>query len=429
MSQLRERYHFIHNVFASFFKDALDFFSTCIYDRFQYRVVGTYDKAVEYINKQCEYGRETDRPNLPALILNPSGEFLPADANAGGRQYWRYPNLAPTMIKRLFDAIYKDEHLEVNAGFLRVKDEIELIMLLNSFYEYCDLRMLFINMFGGMDRIIYPNFFSSFIILPDSFINYRYTNEYTGADYTVDWTTANASEYLVRTIAANEWVLPLNIKPQFALTSLSDGSQRYGGTDGLAEWKLLATVNYELELPNYLIIESDYLAEKAEVSITYGSVYSANNDYQPPDGRILYDFEWDFGLNYDTNSPDKLEPLTGDDATCSMTFVGDFLYQNRYFHTVTAAEAASCDTTNNIEISLPEQILDPKILIVNSKDGKLNYGDHYYITDNGWTLVIRTGDTHTQRWNMCPPVTQTTHWVCLEEGWVLELYVYKRLGA
>ena len=120
MSQLRERYHFIHNVFASFFKDALDFFSTCIYDRFQYRVVGTYDKAVEYINKQCEYGRETDRPNLLALILNPSGEFLPADANAGGRQYWRYPNLAPTMIKRLFDAIYKDEHLEVNAGFLRI---------------------------------------------------------------------------------------------------------------------------------------------------------------------------------------------------------------------------------------------------------------------------------------------------------------------
>ncbi len=429
MSQLRERYHFIHNVFANFFKDSLDYFSTCIYDRFEYRVVGTYDKGVEYIKKYCEYGRETDKPMLPAIILNPSGEFSPADANAGGRQLWRYPNLAPTMIKRLFDPIYKDQHLEINAGFLRIKGEIELIMLLNSFYEYCDLRMLFINMFGGMDRIIYPNFFSSFIILPDSFLNYEYTNEYTGVDYTIDWTTAGASQRLVKTIASNEWVLPLNIKPQYALSSLSDGSNRYGGADNIAEWKLSASINYELEIPNYLIIESDYLAEKAEIEITYGSTYSANNDYQPPDSRMLFDFSWDWGLNYDTNTPDKLGYMDPADATCETTYIGDYVYHNRYFHTVTAADAASCDTTNNIEITLPEQITYPKVLIINSGDGKLNYGDHYYLTDNGWTLVIRTGDTHTQTWNQCPPVSETTHWVCLEEGWVLEIYVYKKLGS
>lgn len=405
MSQLRERYHFIHNVFANFYKDMLDYFSTYLYPRFEYRVVGTYDKAVEYISKSCQYDREIDNPMLPALILNPSGEFAPADANAGGMQLWRYPNLAPTMIKRLFDPIYRDEHLIVHAGFIRIKGEIELIMLLNSFYEYCDLRMLHINMFGGLDRIIYPIFFSSFIILPDTFINYVYTNPYTGVTYPIDWSGANASNQLVRSTARNELVLPLNIKPQISLTGLSDASDRYGGVDNIAEWKLSSTINYEIEIPNYLIIESDYLAEHIDFEIRYGSVYSAYNDYQPPDTRMLYNFSWDWGLNFDTNS-ENLGYMDPDDTTCVTTYVGDFIWKTRYFHELTDSDVAD-DSTADLEITLPEQILYPKILIVNSRYGELKYGDHYYITNNGWTLVIRRD------------------YVTLEVGMILELYVYE----
>jgi hypothetical protein len=404
MSQLRERYHFIHNVFANFYNNMLEYFTTYLYPRFEYRVVGTYDKAVEYINKTCQYDRETDKPMLPALILNPSGEFGPADANAGGMQYWRYPNLAPTMIKRLFDPIYRDQHLIVHAGFIRIKGEIELIMLLNSFYEYCDLRMLHINMFGGLNRIIYPQFFSSFIILPESFVNYVYTNPYTGVTYPLDWSSANASDHLVRSTAKNELVLPLNVKPQISLIGLADASNRYGGADNIAEWKLSSTINYEIEIPNYLIIESDYLAEGVNLEFRYGSAFSAYNDYQPPVDRMLYNFRWDWGLNFDTNS-ENLGYMNPDDTTCITEFVGDFVWDTRYFHEISTAEAA--DSTSDLQITLPEQILYPKILIVNSKYGELNFGDHYYITDNGWTLVIRRDH------------------VTLETGMILELYVYK----
>ena len=83
--QTRWRYHFIHNVYAHFFNDMLEYFSTYLYPRFEYTVVGTYDKAVEYLEKCQQYARETDKPLLPALILNPSGEFDNADANSGGR--------------------------------------------------------------------------------------------------------------------------------------------------------------------------------------------------------------------------------------------------------------------------------------------------------------------------------------------------------
>jgi hypothetical protein len=371
-------------------------------------VIGTYDKAVEYIQKTCQYERETDMPMLPALILNPSGEFEPADANAGGAQYWRYPNLSPTLAKRLFKPIYKDQHVIVNASFIRIKGEIELIMLLNSFYEYCDIRMLFINMFGGMNRIIYPRFFSSFIILPESFSLYKYENEYTGVEYNLDWSTSGAEELLVRSTARNEMVLPLNIKPQLALQGLSDASNRYGGADGIAEWKLGATINYEIELPNYLIIETDYLAEKIDFEFRYGSAFSEYNDFQPPDNRILKNFSWDWGLNFNTNTPDKLDiPMDPSDTTCETVFVGDFIFNTRYFHEVVQADI---DTTGNLLITLPEQIIEPKILIVNSKEGEMAYGDHYRIINNGWTLEIRTTDT-----------------VKLEVGWFLELFVYKKL--
>jgi len=416
MSQSRERYHFIHNVFANFYKDMLDWFSTTIYPRFEYRVIGTYDKAVEYIQKQCQYNRETDMPMLPALILNPNGDFEPADANAGGAQYWRYPNLSPTLAKRLFRPIYRDTHVTMNASFIRIKGEIELIMLLNSFYEYCDVRMLFINMFGGMNRIIYPIFFSSFIILPDSFLAYQYKNDYTGTQYQLDWETAGAYDLLVRSTARDEVVVPLNIKPQISLQSLSDTSNRYGGSDNIAEWKLGATVNYEIEIPNYMVLETDYLAEKIDFEVRYGSSFSEYNDYRPPDNRMLSNFSWDWGLNFDTNTPDKLDIMyTAADATnAHWTYVGDFVYSERYFHEVTQAELDATDGTAYLYIDLTavQQITYPKILIVNSKEGEMAYGDHYEIINNGWTLMIKQNDT-----------------VFLEAGWFLELFIYKAVGT
>jgi len=431
MYELKENYRFIHNVLANFFHDTLDFFSTCFYDRFQYTVVGTYDKAVEYISKYCQYDQEIDKPILPALILNPSGEFLPADANAGGKQFWRYPNLSGGLATRLFDPIYQDQNMIITPAFLRIKGEIELIMLLNSFYEYCDLRVAFINLFGGMDRIIYPRYFTSFIILPENLINYSYTNPYDPSkDYSLNWSTAGAYDKLVKTIATNELVVNVNIKPQFAMTNLGDASTRYGGTDDLAEWKLTATINYEVEIPNYLVLKTDYLAENITLNIDYGSAYSQYNDYQPPEDRMIYNIHWDWNLNPNTNTPMLPANEGGEltqDGTTTVTYIGDFVYDHRYYHVVTDEEASYCDSTNDITITLPEQIIEPYILIINSKEGQLRYGTDYYLDDGGWTLVIRTSAKQTELIRQCPDVYETTPIICLQKGWVLELFVYKKL--
>ena len=397
MNPNRYHYQFIHNVFGHFFKDTLDYFTTYLYPRFEYRVVGTYDKAVQYLKDEIDLNRELDMPNLPALILNPTGEFSPAEASSGGRQLWRYPNLAPGMIKRIFDPVYQDANNQVHVGFMRVKGEIELLMLTNSFYEYCDLRLFSIQIFGGIDRWIYPSYFTSFIILPQELIDYKYTNEYTGLSYKLDWSSANASTELVKSTARNELVLPCTIKPQYKMTGMSDNSTRYGGADKLADWRLGVNIEYEIEIPSYWILEADYLAENIHLEIKYGSAYSAHSDYKPPVNRTLTNYHWDWGLDETSSS------TIATDATSEMTWVGDYEFNTRYFHIVTAEEASS---TTNVVINLPETIDFYRKIIVNSKYGPLDYGDHYTLTDDGDSITIKVDN------------------VDLETGMIIEIYVY-----
>ena len=393
-----EQYFFIHNVYANFFKDALDYFSKHLYSRFEYTVVGTYAKAVEYLQKQCQYGRETDKPSLPALILNPVGEFDLADGNAGGKQLWRFPGLAPGLTKRLFDPVYQDKNVEINVGFIRIQGEIELLMLLNSFYEYCDLRMLFLQIFAGYERWIYPQFFTTFVIIPDELVNYRYTNEYTGLTYKLDWNSAGAYNKLVKTIAQDKLVLPCNIKPIYKLTGFSDASQRYGGIDQLADWRLSATVRYEVEIPSFLILQSDYLVEQIDLNLTAGSAYS-EYDFTIPTFKDTFVKRYDWGLDETSNSTISL------DGTCTQAYEAEYEFSTRYFHIVSQSEV---DSTGNLDITLTEQIVDLFSIKLNSKYGPMSYGDHYSILNNGYTLEINREN------------------VTLEVGMVIEMYVYKR---
>jgi len=394
----RYEYTFIHNVYAHFFKSSADYFSKHVWPRFEWVTIGTYDKAVEYIEKCQQEARETDKPNLPALILNPAGDWNVSDY--GGKQYWRFPNLAPAMVDKLFDPIYQDENVLITPAFTRIAGEFELIMLLNSFYEYCDVRTLFLLIFGGMERIIYPKWFHSFIILPEELVNYRYHNPVTGQSYNLNWESANANPELIKTTALTELVVPCNIRPWYKLNSISDASTKYGG-DRLADWRLSAQIGYEIELPTFLVIRSDYLVENIEYELRYGSVYTDYPEYNNPAARQYWRTEWDWGLDSTASSTIDLSLLQ---EQVDIVEEKDFIFKTRYFHVVTSAEA---DSTADITIDMPETITDEKRLIVNSYAGQLDYWDHYELTEGGTKLVIKI------------PIVK------LNEGDVIELYVYE----
>lgn len=373
-------YQFIHNVFGNFVHDTSDYFTAHLYPRFEYKVVGTYDKAVEYILKDSELNREMDKPNLPAFILNPSGELGVSDANAGGKQLWRFPNLAPGLIYRMFDPIYQDSHVQITPGFTRLKGEFELILLLNSFYEYCDLRILLIQIFGGTgDRFIHPVSFNSFIILDSELVNYEYENDVTGTSYTLNWTEAGAVDRLIETTNVNEKVFPAVIKPLYKMTSLGDGSAKYGGTDKLAEWRITATLEYEVEIPTFLLIQTDYLAERINMNINFSSCYSAYSNYQPPVNRELSAFSWSSGLDSTSNS------VLDMDSTSNILYNLSTIFKTRYYHVLTQEQAES---ETDVQITIPETITDNNLLYVNSKYGKMDYGDHYTIINSGNTLNL-----------------------------------------
>lgn len=426
-------YTYIHNVYGCFFRDLMDYF-LYIYPRFQWWVMGTYDKAVEYIDKYGVLGsttqiidgrvpREGDMPMRAAIIMNPLGEFAPADGNTGGKQLWRFPNLS-SLATRLFDPIYQDEHVKINPGFQRIKGEVELIMMVDSFYEYCDLRMYLYSIFGGMERVIEPQYFTSFIIIENELLNYEYYNDQTGLRYTLDWESAGAIEHLVKTTNINEMVVPCKIKPQLTLTNISDASERYGGTDKLPNWKLNATVSYEVEIPAFMIMQTDYLVENFNMQTAYGSVYSAYNDYEPPVNRELKSFSWEWDLDPTTSRSwsDLSLPLqiVSEDTTSiteviqgetenTVTYTGDFVFKTRYMHLVDFDTTGALDTTGVYAVTLPETITQPNILIVNSKDGQLDYKDHYDIIDSGTILNINLDS------------------VPLETGQILELYIYEAI--
>ncbi len=396
-----ERYHyeFIHNVFANFFKDTLEYFSTYLNPRFEWTVVGTFDKAVEYIEKKKQIGRESDVPILPAMVLNPTGDFGLADANTGARQLWRFPNLAPNMIRRIFDPIYQDRNILINVGFSRIKGDIELILLLNSFYEYCDMRMFLTQIFGGLERYIYPRWFKSFIILPDEIKNYNYNNEYTGHTYKMNWqSTGEVESKLVKSTNRNELVFPCNIKPIYKLTGINDGSEKYGG-DKLAEWKLTASIEYEVEMPSFLLLQADYLAENINFDIRYGSCYS-EYDFDVPVNRQRIHNNWNFGLSNNEDSRPTYPEIA------DITDTPDLVFKTRYYHNLTSNEV---DGTSNITFEIYEPIPEEYYIILNSKYGPLVHKMHYNIHQSVTTVEIIKSTTQN-----------------LVEGDVLELYIYER---
>jgi hypothetical protein len=280
--------------------------------------------------------------------------------------------------------------------------ELNFIGLMSSFYEYADMRVYLNLIFGGMERFIYPKWFNSFIILPQEFYDYQYTNDVTGESYKIN--IEDSYNQLIKTTNTNELVYPCTILPRYKLTSISDSSSRLGGTDSLPDWKLGFTISYEIELPTFMVLESDYLAEKLKINIGYDSCYTANKSYATAD---------DIPVNIDSfeTTTEHISDSTSNTLISSTeeSIISDrksIVFKTRYYHIVSQSEV---DSQTIVNISLPEVIDDLNLFRLSGKYGELIYGDHYKIVSSG-TIV---------------EVDKTT--VTLELGDILEISVYQYL--
>lgn len=383
-------YAYIHNVFGHFVKDTMDYFAGYLYPRFTWRVIGTYDKAVEYMDKQNQYNRDIDMPFKPGLILNPTGDMTTDEPY--GNMAARYPQFGLGLVKYMFDPIYRDEEVLVNVGFTRLKGEFEFIALLPSFYEYFDFKIFLLNTCRGTNRKIQPIFFNTFITIPSDLYNYTYTNEYTGESHTLNWDQYGVRDELLETTNTTEKIYPVKILPMFTLTGISDASSRFGGMQNLAEWKLSFIFEYEIDIPSFIILQSDYIAKDLNLDIRVGSAYSINNepnndDNEPNIDEMVplqrYTFRSNMNFSYDSTSQEMI--TYPEDAT--LLDKENLEFNARYFYIITQQDI---DAQEDLEINLQEIILNYKYMIVFSKLGQLLSGNDYELINNGSSLLLKT---------------------------------------
>ena len=128
MADLDDRYlvKYINGTFAKFYASMLDYFANYLYSRFSWKVIDTFDKAIEYNSKILQYGYEIDKPNRPALAMRPGVPEI--DSQFSG-MLWRFPQLYGGFGTRLFEPLYKDSNITITAPTMRYTGTIDFSAL------------------------------------------------------------------------------------------------------------------------------------------------------------------------------------------------------------------------------------------------------------------------------------------------------------
>jgi len=259
---------FVHNVFGSFFSGVLDWFSDEFYPRFEYKVIGTYDKSVKFFNDKKQMGVDPSDKLLPSISLDPMLDF--SNEERGGRFLWQHSRYAPGIGMYMFRGIdLKEQDVKINPVFSRYQGTFEVTFWLSSIYELLDFRVALLQYCGGYNRWLRPKFFWSYLILPDQIQNFE-TDPDKGIK--LDWSNTTADLVHIDSINKQKLGIPLALDAIWRLTSFVDSSTKYGG-DTISDHKLSATFEYEVNIPTYMVLNRG-LDPKLNLSFSIGKTYT-----------------------------------------------------------------------------------------------------------------------------------------------------------
>lgn len=259
---------FIHNVFGSFFSGVLNWFSDEFYPRFNYKVIGTYDKSLKYFIDKKQMGVDPSDKILPAISLDPMLDF--SQEERGGKFLWQHSGYAPGMGMYMFKGInLKEQDVLINPVFSRYSGTFEVTFWLTSVYELLDFRVALLQFSGGFNRWLRPQFFWTSLILPEAIQNFETDSE---THTKIDWSNTTGDLISVDSINKHKLGIPIALDPIWRLTSFGDSSQKYGG-DQVAEFKLSASFEYEINIPTYIVL-SRGLDPTLSLSFSIGNTYT-----------------------------------------------------------------------------------------------------------------------------------------------------------
>ncbi len=359
-------HYYIHNVIGSFVRTMAAFLSNDLYKPTTEVVIGTYEKALQHYKSLQEEGDSKRSPGHPFMSFDPSLEIEPEDR--AGRFPYQYPNLARNQGAKQWDPkIYEDDNVTIAPVLNRYKGMFEVVLWCRSVYEYLDFKVLTHQFFGGPDRTIYPVNVSGYMAIPDCLRYYTHDNPYQLNTYQLDWTNNKAESVLYKTLNRDKFVFPFDLRPEIKLTSASDASEKYGG-DGLAEYKLQITLEWESWLPTHMVlVDHVYPKDKYVCNVDVGAYY--------------------LGSDYTIKAPtDVLQTLVDPDT--HEVSKRELYAKTRMAYVMTAADIAAMGADTRVQITLPEATHDSNTVKVFHPEHVLRIGYDFQVLEDMITLEL-----------------------------------------
>ena len=254
---------------SSFLGEVKNLLQTKVYNKFKHVFIGSFNKAVMYLEQL-----NTD-PNIvsdggmynkkPMLVFTPTLE-QPVDAT---NWLWNYTTMHPYMAYWNRPPIMFEDGTLLSMTTRRMQGNIDLRILVDSLPEAHDIQLAFLNYFRGLNSVVPMNMITLNFCLSDKIKMLTDENE----EIVLDLNHSNISHKLIKTTGKSEYVMPIAATPTLRLTSLSDSSNFYGGSD-LAEYALSGALQYELEIPANINLHTNMQVINilANVTTTIGDI-------------------------------------------------------------------------------------------------------------------------------------------------------------
>jgi len=241
---------YIHDSFSSMFRGMLNWFQDGFDQRFNYKVMATYDKAVQFFNqKRKAKDGNTSTNILPSITLDPNLDFV--NEERGGKFPWMFPNLDNVHGRYFAKQIdLKEQGVTISVMRTRYSGTCDVTFWLQSIYELMDIRTKLIQYCNGIGRWIRPDFFWTHVIIPKEIIEFK---RHDGEQ--LDWSATPVEVIQLAATNSKEYAISYPLNAIWRLDSLSDGSTKYGA-DQLTEWKLTATFTWECDIPTFMRLDN-----------------------------------------------------------------------------------------------------------------------------------------------------------------------------
>lgn len=238
---------------------------------FKFKLLTPTDKPIQRIKQEEENVRSIQSPPLPSLAVTPVIEGLTEQ----WQKPWNSSMLAPRLGSSMSYPIFRTEDYVVRYVTRRVTGRMDFNIVTSSYMEANDIMMAFYDRMYGLNKWLYVKEVNLFFIIPEEVV--FYTED--GGRIVVDWSDTRLSRQFIRSINTNKYLYTLKHHPSIRLTSIADASNFYGGADTLPTYGLSGSIEFEIEIPVYITLETDYLVKEIKLQLGLGTLYFPESVY------------------------------------------------------------------------------------------------------------------------------------------------------